>query len=112
MEPEDTDHDRADSADPAPHRIGRSHRNGARGELEQAQQQYDAALRDFDDFSKRAPRNPRGLIGRGAVLEATGQPKEALQAYENAVALEPSNAQALTARDRLRSAQNAGDQTK
>src|SRR5438132_10279108 len=25
-----------------------------RGELEQAQQQYDAALRDFDDFSKRA----------------------------------------------------------
>jgi len=83
-----------------------------RGELEQAQQQYDAALKDFDEFSKRVPRNPRGLIGRGSVLEATGRPKEALLAYENAVALEPANAQALAARDRLRSAQDAGDQTK
>jgi tetratricopeptide (TPR) repeat protein len=83
-----------------------------RGEVEQAQQQYDAALKDFDEFSKRVPRNPRGLIGRGLVLEATGRSKEALLAYENAVALEPANAQALAARDRLRSTQDAGDQTK
>ena len=83
-----------------------------RGELEQAQQQYDAALKDFDEFSKRAPRSPRGLIGRGSVLEATGRPKEALVAYEQAVTLEPANAQALAARDRLRSAQDAGDQAK
>jgi len=84
----------------------------ARGELEQAQQQYDAALRDFDEFSKRAARNPRGLIGRGSVLEATGRSKEALLAYENAVTLEPANAQALAARDRLRSTQDAGDPPK
>ncbi len=83
-----------------------------RGEVEQAQQQYDAALRDFDEFSKRAPRNPRGLIGRGSVLEATGRPKEALLAYESAVALEPANAQAIAARDRLRSTQDTGDQAK
>lgn len=83
-----------------------------RGELEQAQLQYDAALRDFDEFGKHAPRNPRGLIGRGSVLEATGRPKEALLAYENAIALEPANAQALAARDRLRATQDAGDQAK
>ena len=83
-----------------------------RGELEQAQQQYDAALRDFDEFSKHAPRNPRGLIGRGSVLEATGRSKEALLAYESAVALEPANAQAIAARDRLRSTQDAGDPPK
>lgn len=80
-----------------------------RGELEQAQQLYDAALRDFDEFSKRATRSPRGLIARGMVLEATGRAKEALLAYENAVLLDPANSQALAARDRLRSAQDAGN---
>jgi predicted RNA polymerase sigma factor len=48
------------------------------------------------------------LIARGSVMEATGRDKEALAAYEGAVALDPANARALAARDRLRSAQNAG----
>jgi tetratricopeptide (TPR) repeat protein len=80
-----------------------------RGEVEQAQQSYDAALHDFDEFSKRARGSPRGLIARGSVLEATGRPKEALAAYESAVALDSANSQALAARDRLRSTQDAGD---
>jgi len=79
----------------------------ARGETEQALQRYDAALRDFDEFSKHAPRDPRGLIGRGAVLEATGHPQDALAALDSAVALDPSNVRALTARDRLRTQQTS-----
>jgi tetratricopeptide (TPR) repeat protein len=80
-----------------------------RGDVEKAKQLYDAALNDFDEFSKRSPKSPRGLIGRGSVFEATGHPKEALAAYETAVALDPANSQALAARDRLRSAQGTGD---
>src|SRR5690348_1554594 len=35
VEPEDADGDRSDRADPAPHRIGRAHRDRSRGDLEQ-----------------------------------------------------------------------------
>ena len=35
VEAQDADSDRADRADPAPHGIGRAHRDGARGDLEQ-----------------------------------------------------------------------------
>jgi tetratricopeptide (TPR) repeat protein len=80
----------------------------ARAEVEQAQQHYDAALRDLDEFGKRAPRDPRGPIGRSAVLEASGRIQEALAALDSVVALDPTNARALTARDRLRAHLNEG----
>ena len=79
-----------------------------RGDVEKASQLYDAALKDFDEFSKRASKSPRGMIGRGLVLEATGRPKEALAAFEGAVALDPANSQALAARDRLHATQDSG----
>jgi tetratricopeptide (TPR) repeat protein len=80
-----------------------------RAVVEKAKQLYDAALKDFDEFSKRTPWSPRGLAGRGSVLEETGRLKEALAAYEGAVALDPANSQLLAARDRLRSRQDSGD---
>jgi cytochrome c-type biogenesis protein CcmH/NrfG len=61
-------------------------------------------LRDFDQFIRRAPSNPRGFIGRGMVMEATGHPREALLAYDDALKLDPTNAWTIAARDRLRSA--------
>ncbi|MDH2344188.1 MULTISPECIES: tetratricopeptide repeat protein [unclassified Bradyrhizobium] len=73
-----------------------------RGELEQAQKNNDAALRDFDEYSRRVPRDPRGLIGRATVLETTGHPQEALAALDGALAIDPSNLRAATLRDRIR----------
>jgi tetratricopeptide (TPR) repeat protein len=77
----------------------------ARGQVEQAKQQWDASLRDFDEFSRRAPRNVRGLTGKAAVLEATGKIPEALAALDAVIAIEPTNQNALTARDRLKAKQ-------
>jgi tetratricopeptide (TPR) repeat protein len=77
----------------------------ARGQVEQAEQQWDAALRDFDEFSRRAPRDVRGLTGKAAVLEATGKIPEALAALDAVIAIEPANRNALTARDRLKAKQ-------
>jgi tetratricopeptide (TPR) repeat protein len=74
----------------------------ARGEAQQAQEAYDAALRDFDEFSKRAPKDPRGLLARAAIFETTGKRREALMALESAVTLAPDNEFAKSERDRLR----------
>ena len=74
----------------------------ARGEAQQAQESYDAALRDFDEFGKRAPKDPRGLLARAVIFETTGKPREALAALENALTLAPDNDFARSERDRLR----------
>jgi tetratricopeptide (TPR) repeat protein len=74
----------------------------ARGEAQQAQENYDAALRDFDEFSKRAPNDPRGLLARALIFETTGKPRDALAALESAVTLAPDNDFARSERDRLR----------
>jgi len=74
----------------------------ARGEAEQAQESYDAALRDFEEFGKRAPKDPRGLLARAMIFEATGRPRDALTALEGAVALAPDSDFAKSERDRLR----------
>ena len=79
-----------------------------RGEVEQARQQWDEALRDFDEYFKRAPRNARGLILKSQVLEAKGGIAAALTALDAAIAIEPGNQIALTARDRLRVKQAEG----
>jgi tetratricopeptide (TPR) repeat protein len=79
-----------------------------RGEVEQAQKQWDEALRDFDEYSKRAPRNARGLILKSQVLEATGGIAAALTALDAAIAIEPGNQTAITARDQLRAKQAEG----
>jgi tetratricopeptide (TPR) repeat protein len=78
----------------------------ARGETEQAQDNSEAALRDFDEFSKLAPKDSRGLIWRSSVLEATGHIQEALAAMESALALEPGNETTRGERDRLRTLQD------
>jgi tetratricopeptide (TPR) repeat protein len=80
-----------------------------RGEVEQRQKLYDAALRDFDEHIKRAPRDPRGFIGRSDILEATGRIAEALTAMENALTVDPDNARARAERDRLRTQLNNGN---
>lgn len=74
----------------------------ARGEAQQGLKALDAALRDADEFSRRAPKDNRGLVLRGAVLEAMGKPQEALAAFESAVALSPNDDYAVSERDRLR----------
>jgi tetratricopeptide (TPR) repeat protein len=84
----------------------------AQGEVEQAQENYDAALRDFDEFSKRAPKDIRGPISRASVLETMDRADEALAALEGAVSLDPGNAFALTERDRLRAQQSEGNPQK
>ncbi len=101
------DYDRAmeDLNEAVPHMPSNPYPYLARGEVEQARQQWDAALRDFDEFSRFAPRNARGLILKGQVLEATGKIPEALSALNSALAIEPDNQNALTARDRLRAKQ-------
>jgi len=75
-----------------------------RGDIEFAKKRYDAALRAYDEFSKRSPRVGDGLIGRGLVLEAAGRPTEALLAIESGLKLNPMNSEAVAARERLRSA--------
>jgi tetratricopeptide (TPR) repeat protein len=72
--------------------------------IEFGRKRYDAALQAYDEFNRRAPRIAAGLTGRAMVLEATGHPSEALLAYESVLKQEPANSQAITARDRLRSA--------
>ncbi|WP_027545021.1 tetratricopeptide repeat protein [Bradyrhizobium sp. WSM2254] len=83
-----------------------------RGELEQAQKNNDAALRDFDEYSRRVPRDPRGPIGRATVLEATGHPQEALAALDKALIIDPANLRAAALRDRLRAQRIGTDQSK
>ena len=78
----------------------------ARGDVEYAQKHYEAAMLAYDEFSKRAPNIPVGLIGRGRVLEATGRPKDALLAYERALKLDPTSTLAVAGLERLRSIQN------
>jgi tetratricopeptide (TPR) repeat protein len=73
-----------------------------RGEIEQRQKLYDDALRDFDEHIKRAPRDPRGFMGRSEILQATGRMAEALVAVENALTVAPDNAAARARRDLLR----------
>ena len=80
----------------------------ARGEVEQAMEDNAAALRDFDEFSRRSPKDTRGLIWRSAVLEATGRTGDALAAMESALALEPANPTVRSERDRLRIKQDEG----
>ena len=75
-----------------------------RGDVEFAQKHYDAALRDYDEFSRRSPDLGDGLLGRGLVLEQTGHRAEALRAIESALKLDPTNSEAVAARERLRSA--------
>ena len=78
----------------------------ARAVVEFARKRFDAALRAYDEYGKRRPYIAVGLVGRAMVLEATGHPTEALLAYESALKLEPTNSQAVAARERLRSAGN------
>jgi tetratricopeptide (TPR) repeat protein len=80
----------------------------ARGQVEQAEQHWDAAIRDFNEFSRLATRSARGLIFKSQVLEATGKIPEALSALDAAIAIEPGNNIAITARDRLRAKQAEG----
>lgn len=84
----------------------------ARGEVEQAQKRYDAALRNFDEFNTRAPKDPRGLVWRSFVLEATSRTHEALAAMDGALALEPDNGTIRAERDRLRAKQDEGAASK
>jgi tetratricopeptide (TPR) repeat protein len=84
----------------------------ARGEAERAQDNSDAALKDFDEFSRLAPKDTRGLIWRSAVLEETGRAKEALAAMESAATLDPGNATIRSERDRLRTLQDEHDPPK
>jgi len=81
----------------------------ARGDVERAQKLYDAALRDFDEYIKRVPRDARGFIGRSGILETTGRIPEALAAIEAALAVDPTNPRALVTRDQLRARQDNGD---
>jgi tetratricopeptide (TPR) repeat protein len=75
----------------------------ARAVVESRRQRYDAALQAYDEFGKRSPNHiVTALIGRALTLEAAGRPAEALLAYENVLKVAPANAQAMTARDRLR----------
>ena len=74
----------------------------ARGETQQAQQSYDAALRDFDEFGKRSPKDPRGLLARAAIFEAMGRPRDALTALQGALTLAPDNDFIKSERDRIR----------
>jgi tetratricopeptide (TPR) repeat protein len=75
-----------------------------RGDVEFAQKHYDAALRDYDEFSGRAPDLGDGLVGRGLILEEIGHRAEALRAIESGLKLDPTNSDAVAARERLRSA--------
>lgn len=75
-----------------------------RGDVEFAQKHYDAALRDYDEFSRRAPDLGDGLVGRGLILEEIGHRAEALRAIESGLKLDPTNSEAVAARERLRSA--------
>ena len=79
-----------------------------RGEVKQAQENHEAALQDFDEFIARSPKDPRGLVWRSFVLEATGRTQEALAALESALALEPDNETFRAERDRLQAKLAAG----
>lgn len=84
----------------------------ARGEAQEALGNYEAALSDFDEFSKRAQKDPRGLLARAVILEATGKPQDALAALESAITVAPDNAFARSERDRLRGLVDGKDPAK
>jgi tetratricopeptide (TPR) repeat protein len=81
-----------------------------RGEIERRQKLYDAALRDADEFIKRAPRDVRGFTVRGDILESTGRTQDALAAFENALTVDPNHARAKVMRDQLRMQLNNASQ--
>ena len=73
----------------------------AAGEANESQGQYDAAIREYRDVVAAAPRRPgiRFRIGRVLLARAGGDPasvdaREARQAFEGELALDPTNANA------------------
>lgn len=83
-----------------------------RGEIELARKNYDTAMSDFDEFVRRAPRDPRGPIGRATVLEATGRTQDAIAALDAALAIDPANPRALSLRERMRARPTTADQAR
>jgi Tfp pilus assembly protein PilF len=83
-----------------------------RGEVQQALGDNVSALKDFDEYTRRAPKDYRGLVWRSFVLEETGRIQEALGAMEGALALEPDNNTLRAERDRLRKKQDEGNATR
>ncbi len=75
-----------------------------KGEILQNLQLYDKAMYEYNAYVQSVAVDPRGHVGRGSLLEATGRPREALLAYDRALMLDPKNPNAIAGRDRVRAA--------
>lgn len=56
---------------------------------------FDLGLRDCDQCTKLDPKFIKGWIRKGKILQGMQQPSKALTAYQKALELDPSNAEAL-----------------
>lgn len=65
------------------------------GALQRQLGQYDAALASFEQASNASPRNPVPILNRATLLETLGKSKEAIDAYNKVLGVDPENAMAM-----------------
>jgi putative PEP-CTERM system TPR-repeat lipoprotein len=65
------------------------------GTLQRQLGQFDAALASFEQASNASPRNPGPILNQAMLLEALGKPKEAIDAYNKVLGVDPQNALAM-----------------
>lgn len=61
-----------------------------------SQGRNQAALQFFDELYQQSPRDKRVMMGRAVALQKLGQAEDALTAYEDVLADDPKNLEALT----------------
>src|SRR5262249_34813334 len=61
-------------------------------------EEYDKALKDYDEAIRLDPRNARGFIGRGNVWWFKKEYDKALKDYDEAIRLDPRNARGFIGR--------------
>lgn len=65
------------------------------GALQRQLGQFDAALASFEQASNASPRNPAPILNRAMLLEAVGKTKDAIDAYNKVLGVDPENALAM-----------------
>lgn len=65
------------------------------GTLQRQLKQFDAALASFEQASNANPRNPAPILNQATLLEALGKKKQAIDAYNKVLGVDPQNALAM-----------------
>lgn len=65
------------------------------GALQRQLGQYDAALASFEQAGNASPRNPGPILNQAMLLEALGKQRQAIDAYNKVLGVDPQNALAM-----------------